>query len=204
MRDCLNEKPYTLRQTTPSEFRRTEEITREAFWNVYKPGCDEHLILHQIRNSPDYLPQLDTVALADDGAIVGHIVYSKAPLHGKNGTTETLLCFGPISVVPSWQGKGVGGALIRYTAEKAKTMGYKAIGIYGNPDYYGRFGFVNAARFGITTPKGKNFDAFMMLPLYEGSLSGLEGSFHTSEAFGTSDDDLAAFDQSFPSFTQQQ
>lgn len=187
---------YQLRNATPDDYFDTEVLTREAFWDLFRPGCDEHLMVHQMRQSEDYVPALDYVALSE-GRIVGHILYSKARL--VSDTAEhTLLAFGPLSVLPACQRKGIGGALILRTARLARELGYRGIGIYGHPAYYPRFGFQNAEAFGITTPDGSNFDAFMMLPLYENSLEGLSGRFYESSAFETEPSALAAFDAAFP------
>ena len=179
------------------DFRTVENLTREAFWNVYKPGCDEHFVLHNLRNSQDFIRELDFVAELD-GTIVGNIVYSKGKIVNENGMEHEVICFGPISVLPSFQNKGIGKKLIEHTTKIAKDMGFKAIVIFGNSAYYHRFGFEAAEKFNIHTADGKNFDAFMVKELSEGNLQGVSGRFIDSEAFKVNNDEFEMFDKSFP------
>ncbi|MFR0733714.1 MAG: GNAT family N-acetyltransferase [Oscillospiraceae bacterium] len=121
---------------------------REAFWNVYRPGCTEHLVLHNLRKEACFVPELDYV-IEDDGKIIAHIAYAKGSLKTEDGRTETSLLFGPVSVLPEYQGRGYGSKLIQFTLEKARELGYPAVVITGNPAYYSRFGFEPAAKHGI-------------------------------------------------------
>ena len=187
----------TLRLEEEADFRTVETLTREAFWNIYKPGCDEHFILHNLRKSQDFIKELDFVAELD-GAVVGNIVYSKGKIVNDAGIAHEVICFGPISVLPSCQNKGIGRRLIEHSAEVAKAMGFKAIVIFGNPAYYHRFGFEDAEKFDIHTSDGKNFAAFMVKELSEGSLQGISGRFIDSEAFKADSSELEVFDQQFP------
>lgn len=186
-----------IRKTREEELFLTENLTREAFWDVFKPGCDEHLVLHQVRSSPDYLPNLDLVAEVD-GQILGHIVYTRSWVIDPQGRRHDLLSFGPLCVLPAYQRQGIGSALVRESIRRSRPLGYPGIAIYGHPAYYPRFGFENAARYGITTPKGENYDAFMVLPLGMGSLSGIRGKLYETDAFHTTPEALAAFEQRFP------
>ena len=147
----MNRKNIRLRYEQPSDYKFVEELTREAFWNRYMPGCDEHYLLHILRERDCFIPGLDMVA-EHRRKIVGNIVYSKAKLLCDNGETREVLTFGPISVLPSCQRKGIGTLLIEHTKVLAGKMGYKAILIYGDPDYYSRFGFIKAERYKIGTP----------------------------------------------------
>ncbi|MGV8025556.1 MAG: GNAT family N-acetyltransferase [Anaerolineaceae bacterium] len=187
----------TLRFEEEADFRTVENLTREAFWNVYKPGCDEHLVLHNLRSSQDFIPELDFVAELD-GAVVGNIVYSKGKIVNENGMEHEVICFGPISVLPACQNKGIGRRLIEHSAEVAKAKGFKAIVIFGNPAYYQRFGFEDAEKFDIHTSDGKNFAAFMVKELLEGSLQGISGRFIDSEAFKVNNEELEMFEKAFP------
>jgi predicted N-acetyltransferase YhbS len=185
-----------IRNEREKDYSETENITREAFWDIYKPGCDEHLLLNQLRRSNAFIPELDLVA-CDDGKIIGNIVYTKAMV--KEGDNETeVLCMGPLCVLPEYQKKGVGSLLMRTTIEKARSLGYRAVIIYGNPPYYHRFGFVSAETHGIKTAQGINFDAFMALELYKGALDGVTGNFFEDKAFEIKGEELEEFDKSFP------
>lgn len=185
-----------IRREEESDYRETENVTREAFWDIYKPGCDEHLLLHQLRQSEAFVPELDYVA-CDKGRIVGNIVYSKAVIRDDDNETE-VLCMGPLCVLPSYQRKGIGSLLLRTTIEKARSLKYRAIVIFGNPAYYHRFGFSNAQSYGIKTAQGDNFEAFMVLELFHGGLNGVQGSFHEDRAFEIREEELEKFDSRFP------
>ena len=139
----------TLRPEEERDYRLVEHITREAFWNVYKPGCDEHFILHNLRGAPSFIRELDYVAEAD-GEVAGNIVYSRGTVADAAGTAHEVIGFGPVSVLPALQGRGIGARLIRHTLGLAREAGHRGVIIFGNPAYYHRFGFENAARFGIT------------------------------------------------------
>lgn len=91
-----------LRTEQPADYRETENVTREAFWNLYSPGCCEHYLLHVMRDSPAFVPELDLVA-ERDGRIVGNVVSLRAVLHGDDGTDCEVLSLGPISVLPECQ-----------------------------------------------------------------------------------------------------
>ncbi len=199
--------PYTLRPTRPSEFRETEVLTRKAFTGLVLPAgprvpepgdppCDEHMLLHRLRESDLYIPELDWVAL-DGDTIIGHIVYSHSKVVDDDGSVYPLITFGPVSVLPERQRQGVGEALIKATIICAKSMGFKGIVIYGHPAYYPRFGFVDAGRYGITTAEGENFDAFMACELFPGELDGVSGKFVVDEIFQIPMDDLREFDKQF-------
>lgn len=187
----------TLRIEEAKDYRAVENLTREAFWNVYKPGCSEHFILHKLRSSPAFIKELDFVAELD-GEIVGNIIYSKAMVVDDAGTKHEVIGFGPISVSPSCQRQGIGARLINYTVEIAKEMGFKAIIIFGDPSYYHRFGFKNAEIFDIHTAEGENFDPFMAKELYAGSLQGITGRFFEDGAFNVDEEELELFDRDFP------
>jgi len=186
-----------LRPERPGDFDFVENLTREAFWDVYQPGCDEHFILHKLRSDPAFLPDLDFVA-ESQGKIVGHIVYSLARITEETGIDHPVVIFGPISVDPCLQGRGIGSALIRHTIALAKSQGFPAIVIYGNPAYYHRFGFRDAKDFGITTADGANFEAFMVLELDPDVLRTIHGKFHESPVFFADPDELAAYETRFP------
>nr|MDD6336651.1 acetyltransferase [bacterium] len=65
-------KPYIIRKETPADYRTVENLTREAFWNVYRPGCLEHYVLHLFRDRDDFVPELDFV-MEVEGNIIGHV-----------------------------------------------------------------------------------------------------------------------------------
>ena len=188
----------TIRLESPSDFRETELLTREAFWDVYKPGCDEHLLLHNMRHVPAFIRELDFVADYKN-KIVGNIIYTKAKVVGENNLEHEVLCMGPLCVLPSCQKKGIGSKLMKHSIARAKELGYTAIIIFGNPEYYNRFGFENAQKkYNIKTSEGENLDAFMALELYAGSLIGIEGRFYMDPVFKIDEKELEEFEKEFP------
>jgi predicted N-acetyltransferase YhbS len=143
-----------IRNERNNEYRMVEELTREAFWNLYVPGCNEHFCLHNIRYSNDFISELDFVAELD-GKIVGNIVYTQGRVIDNTGRIHGVICFGPVSVLPFYQRQGIGSTLIKNSLDKAKSLGYTAVCIYGDPRYYSRFGFRCAERYDITNSEGK-------------------------------------------------
>lgn len=186
-----------LRLEDKNDFALVENLTREAFWNVYKPGCDEHLLAHKIRQTTAFVPQLDFVACKNN-KIIGNIMYSKANIVNQKGEKTEVLYIGPLSVLPEEQKKGVGSMLINYTLDLAKKMGFRGVILYGNPHYYQRFGFKNAQEYNITTPDGANFDAFMALELFEGSLKGVSGKCVEDDVFKIDSAEVEEFEKQFP------
>lgn len=186
-----------LRLENQSDYEEVENLTREAFWDLFQPGCDEHLVAHKLRKVSAFIPALDFVAVQDD-RIVANIMYSKAKVVDSEGIAHEVITFGPLSVLPSVQKKGIGSALIAHTKELAQLMGYRAIVIFGSPEYYHRFGFVNAQNFGIVTSDGANFDAFMAMELSADSLQGITGRFYEDAVFHVDKEELDAFERKFP------
>jgi len=188
----------SLRPAALDDYRATENITREAFWNLFNPGCDEHYLLHVLREDGAFLPELDIVA-EKDGRIIGHIAYTRSHIAAPDGKRRETLTFGPVSVHPDYQRRGVGARLIFHTLDIARRMGYGAVLILGHPEYYPRFGFRRARDFGLTLPGGESFDAFMALELQPDSLAGLDGGvFHEAEVYHVDQALAEAFDSTFP------
>jgi predicted N-acetyltransferase YhbS len=186
-----------LRNETPSDHRIVENLTREAFWNHYAPACSEHYLLHVMRDCDAFIPELDIVAEVD-GKIVGNIVYTKAKIVGDNGESYAVISFGPIAVLPEFQGKGIGGRLIAHTKQLAQAMGYRAILIYGDPDLYSKFGFVQAEEYGIGTPDNIYAAALQAFELYPGALTGCAGRFYEDSLFEVDPQAAEEFDRGFP------
>lgn len=176
-----------IRPETKEDFYEAEHMTQKAFWNLHFPGCDEHYLVHELRKSTDYIEELSRVAEVD-GKIVGGIYYSKAYVcsEGKEGNEShkyDVLTFGPLCVDPEYQNKGIGGKLLEESIKIAEEKGYKGIVIFGEPDYYPKFGFKTCDHYGITTPDGKNFSAFMAYEIVPNGFSGITGKFYESEVF---------------------
>jgi predicted N-acetyltransferase YhbS len=187
----------SIRIEEEKDFKKVEFLTREAFWDLYKPGCCEHLIVHKMRNVPAFVKELSYVAV-DENTVIGNIIYSRAKVISDETKEYEVLCMGPISVLPSYQRKGVGSLLLTHSIKKAKEFGFKAVIIFGNPDYYKRFGFINAKKYDIKTSSDENFDAFMVLELTNGALNGISGKFYEDKVFEIEDKELELFEREFP------
>jgi len=191
-----------IRQERPDDYYTVEELTRDVFWSTFwgkgQQICDEHLLVHRLRKSSVFVPELDLVAEAD-GKIVGHIIYSVSKIIDDGGKSYDMLTFGPLSVAPAYQNMGIGKALMRHSFDIAAKMGHRAVIIFGHSDYYPRVGFRRAAEFGITTSDGKTFDPFMAYPLYDGALDGIHGQYHLDPVYESlTQEDALEFDKRFP------
>lgn len=190
-----------LRLEVPADYRIVEELTRDAFWDHHVPGCDEHYLAHILRSSPDFIPELDFVALVKqaDGSwqIAGNIMYTKAIIRTAKGEIDNIISFGPLSVAPGCQKRGLGAALVRHTINLASERGYEAILIYGDPLFYSRFGFIAAEQFGIRTKDAYFSPALQALELIQGSLSSAEGLFIESASYSLDSEAADLFDATF-------
>lgn len=188
---------FHIRPEIPTDYDEVEFLTREAFWNVYRPGCDEHLIVHSLRGSDQVLTALNHVAVSD-GRIIGHIFYTRGRVIAPDGSVREVSVFGPISVHPDVQRRGVGSALIRHTLALAAQLGFGGVAIEGNPAYYHRFGFTDAQRFGILTAEGKSMPELMAQELRPGGLDGVTGCLHFAPQYFPDPQALEIFEQRFP------
>lgn len=186
-----------LRRERASDYRTVEELTREAFWNHYVPGCNEHYLVHMMRESESFIKELDIVATENE-KLVGNIMYTKANIQCDNGEIYPVTSFGPISVFPELQGQGIGTLLIEHTKKLARDLGYKAILIYGDPSYYSRFGFVPAETYKIGTSDNMYAAPLLAFELTEGALSDCSGRFFEDPIFDINEAKAKEFDKSFP------
>ena len=186
-----------IRPETENDYFENELVTREAFWNLYVPGCNEHYLVHLLRDHPDYLPEFSFVAEYEN-RIIGNIFYAKS--HVVNELNEQLdtLTFGPVSVLPEYQRKGVGTALIRHTVEIANDKEYPAIIIYGSPCNYCKHGFKNCKDFSITTKEGRYPYSMLVLELQNGVFQGHSWKYYDSEVYNINDVEVEEYDQRFP------
>jgi putative acetyltransferase len=187
----------TIRNEKEEDYRNVEQLVREAFWNVYVPGCNEHYMLHNLRNSNDFIPGLDFVA-EKEGRIVGQIAYSRGSIKGEGAEGREVITFGPVSVLPALQRRGIGSALITRTVDLARAMGYPAICIYGDPRYYSRFGFRCAEKYEIKTAEDKFAVSLQVLELRHGALNNVSGRFVESAAFAVDEAEFAQYEATFP------
>jgi len=186
-----------LRNAKKEDYRTVEQLVREAFWNLYVPGCSEHYVLHNLRKSSDFIPELDFVA-EQGGQIVGQIAYSRGTIKGRQGEEKEVMTFGPVSVLPAFQKRGIGSTLIIHTIALARDMGCSAICIYGDPRYYSRFGFRCAEKYEIKTADNKFAVALQVLELRQGALNNVSGTFIESAAFAVDETEFAQYEATFP------
>ncbi len=187
----------TIRLEQPADYRETEAVTREAFWNRYSPGCMEHYLLHIMRHSPHFVRELNFVAVAD-GKVVGSIAFMKAFIRSDDGKRHEVLTLGPIAVLPAFQCKGIGRMLIERACTEARKQGYRAILLCGDPLYYRKVGFTAAEDFGIRTSDNKYLAALQVCPLYDHALQGMRGRYFEDEAYTVDEADAVTFDRQFP------
>ena len=163
---------FTIRIETEKDYRAVEELTREAFWNVYKPGADEHYYVHMMRSHPDFIPELAFV-LELGGQLIGNVMYTRSWLLDEQDNRKTILTFGPVSIHPDHQRKGYGKQLLEHSFAAARELGYDAIVIFGNPDNYVSRGFVSCAKYGISMEEFNKFlelgfSGMKLSDIYEG------------------------------------
>jgi predicted N-acetyltransferase YhbS/uncharacterized protein YdhG (YjbR/CyaY superfamily) len=179
-----------LRIENKADWKTVEQVTYRAFCDAPPTGADddgnEALLARKLRSCATFVPELDYVAEID-GKIVGNIMYTRSKVLCDDGGEWETLTFGPVSVLPKFQRQGVGSALIRRSIYTARELGFRAVLIFGHESYYPRFGFKPASEFGISTADGKNFPAFMALPLYDGALDGVCGRLICDEVYTTLD-----------------
>ena len=195
-------KEVIIRKEETKDYYGTEHMAQRAFWNKYKPGSDEHYLVHCLRGDDSYLPEFSRVAVLDDN-IVGCIMYSKAFVVDGD-TRHEGITFGPLCVDPDYQNQGIGARLVKETAVLAAAAGIPGIIIFGEEDYYPRLGFRTCEHFGITTKDGKNMAAFMCYELQEGSMAQVKGAFDIAEVYShVSKRAVDEFNKKFPPLEEQ-
>lgn len=186
----------TIRNENKQDYRKVEEVAREAFWNLYFPGCSEHMVIHNMRNYPDFIPELSFV-IEVDGEIVGSILYTHSKVVSSDGTQHKTITFGPVSILPSMHRKGLGRKLITHSIEQAKKLGYNAILTLGYPYHYEPYGFVGGKKYEISMPDGKYYKGLLVLPLYKGALDDISGYAIFSDVLEPNEEEVEIFDKSF-------
>lgn len=107
-----------------------ENLTREAFWNVYRPGCMEHYVLHCYRDDPAFVHELDLV-MEKNGELIGQVMYVRSEILCDDGRALPIMTFGPIGIAPAYKRQGYGKRLLDKSMEMAKKMGAGALAITG-------------------------------------------------------------------------
>jgi len=186
-----------IRREIESDYRAVEELTREAFWNLNVPGCDEHYLVHVLRSHPDFIPAMDFVAEVDN-RIAGSIMYTRSFVIDDDNNKLDTLTFGPLCVHPEYQRKGIGASLINHTREIAVKNNASAIIILGHPHNYCRHGFRNSMDYGISDSEGRYPYGQLVLELKKGVFEGRRWKFYYSPAYNLDQNDVDAFDKYFP------
>ena len=196
----MNKNDYVIRPERKEEYRAVEELVREAFWNVYRPGCSEHYVIHVLRDDPAFVKELDFV-MEQDGNLIGQNMFMRTIIEADGGRTIPVLTMGPIGITPELKGKGYGKALLDYSLEKAAETGTGAVLFEGNIGFYGKSGFDYAGRFGIRyhdLPEDADASFFLCKELIPGYLDGITGVYQTPQGYYVKDEDVEAFDKGFP------
>ena len=191
---------YTIRLEEKKDYRAVENLVRESFWNVYRPGCSEHYVIHVLRDDPAFIPKLDFV-MEQDGKLIGQNMFMKTVIEADNGRTIDVLTMGPIGITPELKRKGYGKALLDYCLEKAKEMGFGAVLFEGNIDFYRNCGFDYASKFEIRyhdLPEGADSSFFLCKELVPGYLDDVTGVYQTPQGYYVKDEDVEEFDKQFP------
>ena len=191
---------YTIRLEKIEEHREVETLVREAFWNVYRPGCLEHYVLHCLREDADFVPELDFV-MELDGRLVGQDVFVRTAIRADDGRNIPIMTMGPICIAPDLQGKGYGKILLDYALEKAAALGCGAVCFEGNIGFYGRSGITFARNYGLRyhgLPAGADDSFFLCKELLPGYLDGVTGEYATPQGYLVDEKDAEEFDKSFP------
>lgn len=186
-----------IRPETPADYRETENLVREAFWNVYAPGASEHYLLHVMRDAENFVPELDFVA-EENGRIVGQVVFMKARIECDDGCCREVLSLGPIAVEPPLQKRGIGRALIEHGAAAAAKLGYQAVLLCGDPRVYAKLGFEPAEKYGIRTSENNYFAALHVRPLNGNLLADYAGRYFEDAIYNVEEGAVMAFDAAFP------
>ena len=199
----MSENNNTIRLETKDDYRAVENLTREAFWNVYRPGCMEHYVLHCYRDDPAFVPELDFV-MELNGELIGQVIYVRSEIDCDDGTKVPIMTFGPIGIAPAYKRQGYGKKLLDYSMEKAKEMGAGALAITGNIDFYGKSGFVPAKTKGVRYADDPEADYFLIRELTPGFLDGISGTYKDPEGYFVCEKDPDGFEQFEATFPKKE
>ncbi len=196
----MNTNDVIMRLEKKEDYREVENLIRESFWNVYRPGCSEHYVIHVLRDDPAFIKELDYV-MEKDGVLIGQNMFMRTIIEADDGRIIPVLTMGPIGITPDLKRRGYGKRILDYTLEKAIAMGYGAVLFEGNIDFYGKSGFDYASKFGIRyhdLPEGSDASFFLCKELVPGYLNDVTGVYQTPKGYYVDDSDVEEFDKFFP------
>ena len=191
---------YTIRLEEEKDYREVENLIRESFWNVYRPGCSEHYVIHVLRDDPAFIDKLDFV-MEQDGTLIGQNMFMETVIEADDGRTIPVLTMGPICITPKLKRKGYGKIILDYSLEKATELGYGAVLFEGNIDFYGKSGFDYASKFEIRyhdLPEDADSSFFLCKELIPGYLDDVTGVYQTPQGYYVKDENVDEFDKDFP------
>ena len=190
----------TIRNEKKEAHRKVENLIRESFWNVYRPGCLEHFVIHKLRDDDAFIPELDFV-MELEGKLIGQNMFMKANIKADDGRDVPIMTMGPICIAPEFKGKGYGKILLDYSLERAREYGCQALCFEGNINFYGKSGFTFASNFGIRyhgLPDGEDASFFLCKELEEGYLDGVTGEYAPPQGYFVDENEAEEFDKNFP------
>ena len=196
----MSKNEYRIRLERKEDHRETETLVRESFWNVYRPGCLEHFVLHELRADPAFVPQLNFV-MEQGGRIIGQNLFMHAVINADDGREIPIMTMGPICICNELKGQGYGKILLDFSLEQAAAIGCGAVCFEGNIDFYGKSGFTYAREFGIRyhgLPQGEDDSFFLCKELREGYLTGITGEYATPQGYFVDEKEAEEFDKQFP------
>ncbi len=195
----MNKNDYIIRLERKEEYREVENLVREAFWNVYRPGCLEHYVLNQLRNDGAFVPELDFV-MVKDGQLIGQNMFMHAIIKADDGRDIPIMTMGSICITPELKRRGYGKKLLDYSLEKAAGLGCGALCFEGNINFYGKSGFTFVREFGIRyhdLSEDADTSFFLCKELIPGYLNGITGEYTPPQGYFVDEGETEEFDKGF-------
>ena len=196
----MNKNDYIIRLERKEEYREVENLVREAFWNVYRPGCLEHYVLNQLRDDEAFVPELDFV-MEMGGQLIGQNMFMRATIKADDGRDIPIMTMGPICITPELKRQGFGKKLLDYSLDKATELGCGALCFEGNINFYGKSGFTFASEVGIRyydLSEDADSSFFLCKELILGYLSGVTGEYTPPQGYFVNEEEVEEFDKGFP------
>ena len=176
-------KTLTIRKEIPDDYAGVINLTEKAFETLEISDHNEGKLVEKLRKSPNFIDKLSLVAELN-GQVIGHILFT--PIRIENGQEKfESLILAPVSVLPEFQKIGIGSQLIRTGHQKAFELGFHSVILIGHPEYYPRFGYKPASKWGIKSPIPlPSDDVFMAIELNNGALTNVSGTVVFPPEFG--------------------
>ncbi|WP_343534726.1 N-acetyltransferase [Pedobacter sp.] len=171
-----------IRKEESEDFKAVFDLVKDAFEKEEMSDHQEQYLVERLRKSDAFVPELSLVAQIDE-KIVGYILLTKIKIIDNERVSEAL-SLAPIAVLPAYQGKGVGAQLIKYAHEKAKALGFGVVVLLGHENYYPKFGYEMAKKYGIQLPFEVPDENCMVIALTENALQQVKGTVQYPKAFG--------------------